>query len=123
MRNDEVMSNIFKSENAESTLKAVAGTAESKIRELQNTLHDAETRIGRLFDDQSRELRKRASLLADETSLAARRRTEDAKLRIREHPIESVAVGLGIGLLLGLVIGFSLGHSSGIDEETVYIEE
>ncbi len=118
------MSDTSNLQNAESALKNVAKSAESKIKELQTTLHDAEARIGHLFDDRSRELRKRASLLADETSLAARRRTEDAKLRIREHPLESVAVGIGIGLLLGVVVGFSLGFSTSHDEDASgYIEE
>ena len=119
----ESMNQPFSKKQAEAALKSVVSAAEDKVGELQSSLREAENRITRLVDEQGREIRKRASLLAGETGLAARRTTEDAKLRIRERPIEAVALGLGIGLVVGAVIGLSLGCYSRPEEDEVYIEE
>lgn len=66
---------------------------------------------------------RRASHLADEASLSARKTREDAKMRIREKPIEAVAIGLGIGLFLGIVVGVSMTCARRPESEEPFIEE
>lgn len=109
-------------EKAESALRSLAATAEGKVRELRQAVMDAEERLVKLFDERGRHLTRMASLLADEAGLEARKRAEDAKMRIRERPIEAVAVGLGIGLLIGIAAGVALCAGSGEDDDP-YIEQ
>ncbi len=95
-------------EKVESALKSLAAAAEAKVKDLQHILSDSEHKIAKLLDEQGRLWSRRAAMAAEEASLEARKRTEDAKLHIREHPIEAVAVGVGIGLLIGVAIGIAL---------------
>lgn len=110
-------------EKVESALKTLATVAETKVRDLQRLLTDSEGKIAKTIDEQSRLWSRKASLAADEAALKARKRTEDAKLRIREHPIEAVAVGVGIGLLIGIALGIAIAACPCRSEEDIYVEE
>ena len=76
--------------DAEELLRATAGEAGEKIKEVRQRLSDAlESARERYEDlqDQSAEKLK----AADET--------------IRDHPYESIGIALGIGVILGLLVG------------------
>lgn len=88
-------------------IKTMLASAESKVKDLQQSLHDAESRISRMIDNKTRDFSKRANLLAGEASLNARRKAEDAKVVIRDRPLEAVGAGIAIGLIAGIVLGLT----------------
>jgi len=76
--------------DAEDLLKATAGEAGEKVKEVRNRLSAALTSARATCDK-----------LQDKTVEAAKA-TDHV---IREHPYESIGVAFGVGLLIGVLVG------------------
>ena len=76
--------------DAEELLKATAGEAGEKIKEVRN-------RLARALES----AKTTADHLQDKTVQAARA----ADQTIRDHPYESIGIALGVGLVIGLLVG------------------
>ena len=76
--------------DAEDLLKATAGEAGEKVKEVRNRLTAA-----------LESAKDTCERLQDQTVQAAK--TTDRT--IREHPYESVGIALGVGLLVGVLVG------------------
>lgn len=76
--------------DAEELLKATAGDAGEKIKEIRNRLAKA-----------LESAKTTSDYLQDKTAQTARA-TDQA---IREHPYESIGIAFGVGLLVGVLVG------------------
>jgi ElaB/YqjD/DUF883 family membrane-anchored ribosome-binding protein len=76
--------------DAENLLKATAGEADEKVKEVRARLAKTVESAKATYDD-----------LQDKTVRAAKA-TDSV---IREHPYESIGIAFGVGLLVGLIVG------------------
>jgi len=80
--------------DAEELLRATAGDASEKVKEVRSRLSSAVERA-----------KVACTEWQEQTAVSAREAAMKADTVIREHPYESVGIGFGIGLLIGVLVG------------------
>jgi ElaB/YqjD/DUF883 family membrane-anchored ribosome-binding protein len=76
--------------DAEELLRATAGEAGEKIKEVRERLSQA-----------LESARERCEVLQDQTA----EKLKSADETIRDHPYESIGIAFGVGVILGLLVG------------------
>ena len=67
---------------------------------LSERLHDAREKVSHVFDDAT----SRASKMASRAKDVASSKASSASGLMREHPIATIAIGLGIGYLAAMIL-------------------